>query len=158
MNLALEQAQQALPLDEVPVGAVLVVNNQLIASANNSPISQQDPTAHAEVLVIRHAARQLGNYRLPGSTLYVTLEPCMMCAGALLHARVERLVFGAYDEKTGAAGSRFDWLQDDRHLHKVKVDGGVLENECAELLQLFFRQKRAARKQGLHDSWKNAGD
>ena len=142
MRHALAAAKQAQQLDEVPVGAVLVIDNELIASANNSPISLNDPTAHAEVCVLRKAAQQMNNYRLPGSTLYVTLEPCMMCAGAMLHARVNRLVFGAYDEKTGVAGGCFNWLQDEKHMHKVIVRGGVLQQECAQLLQSFFKSKR----------------
>ena len=142
MGYALKAAIDALDYDEVPVGAVLVQNENIIASANNSPISLVDPSAHAEILVLRKAAQKLNNYRLPNTTLYVTLEPCMMCAGAMMHARIERLVFAAYDEKTGVAGGCFDWLQDKRHLHKIKVDGGVLRQECSELLQSFFKSKR----------------
>ena len=146
MRQALDAALVAEQSDEVPVGAVLVKDNQLISTASNSPISFSDPSAHAEVLAIRKAARSLSNYRLPGTTLYVTLEPCMMCAGALLHARVERLVFGAYDEKTGVAGSCFNWINDEKQLHKIKVSGGVLEGECRSLLQNFFQQKRLSAK------------
>ena len=142
MQQALIAARQAHQADEVPVGAALVINDELVSRASNSPISHSDPTAHAEVLALRQAAQVMQNYRLPGSILYVTLEPCMMCAGAMLHARVERLVFGAYDEKTGAAGSCFNWLQDKKHLHKINVTGGVLEQECAELLKDFFKAKR----------------
>jgi tRNA(adenine34) deaminase len=146
MRLALEAALVAEKNNEVPVGAVLVKDNQLISTANNSPISLNDPCAHAEVLAIRKAGFSLNNYRLPGTTLYVTLEPCMMCAGAMLHARIERLVFGAYDEKTGVAGSCFDWINDEKQLHKIKVQGGVLENNCRVLLQNFFKQKRLSAK------------
>jgi tRNA(adenine34) deaminase len=142
MREALHAAHEALNNDEVPVGAVLVRNNELIAVSGNSPISLNDPSAHAEILALRAAAQKLTNYRLPGTTLYVTLEPCMMCAGALLHARVERLVFGAYDPKTGVAGGCFDWLQDERHVHKINVHGGVLKQESGELLQDFFKSKR----------------
>jgi tRNA(adenine34) deaminase len=142
MRQALDAAFVAEKNNEVPVGAVLVKDNQLVSTANNSPIGLNDPSAHAEVLVIRKAAQNLNNYRLPGTTLYVTLEPCMMCAGAMLHARIERLVFGAYDEKTGVAGSCFDWINDKRQLHKIKVQGGVLENDCKLLLQNFFKRKR----------------
>jgi len=142
MRQALDAAIVAEKNNEVPVGAILVKNNQLLSTANNSPISLNDPSAHAEVLAIRNAATKLDNYRLPGTTLYVTLEPCMMCAGAMLHARIERLVFGAYDEKTGVAGSCFDWINNEKQLHKIKVQGGVLEKECRELLQNFFRQRR----------------
>lgn len=146
MRQALDAALVAEKNNEVPVGAILVKDNQLISSANNSPISLNDPCAHAEVLAIRSAALNLDNYRLLGTTLYVTLEPCMMCAGAMLHARIERLVFGAYDEKTGVAGSCFDWINDDKQLHKIKVQGGVLEEDCRLLLQNFFKQKRLAAK------------
>ena len=142
MQQALAVAKHAQQQDEVPVGAVLVKDNEVIASASNSPISLNDPSAHAEVLVLRKAALQVQNYRLPNTTLYVTLEPCMMCAGAMLHARVERLVFGAYDHKTGVAGSCFNWLQDEKHLHKITVVGGVLEQQCADILQNFFKAKR----------------
>lgn len=146
MRQALDAALVAEKNNEVPVGAVLVKDGQLISKANNSPIGLNDPSAHAEVLAIRHAAQSLDNYRLPGTILYVTLEPCMMCAGAMLHARIERLVFGAYDQKTGVAGSCFDWINDDKQLHKIKVQGGVLENDCRLLLQNFFKQKRLSVK------------
>tara|TARA_R110002049_G_scaffold182042_1_gene349735 strand:+ start:9551 stop:10030 length:480 start_codon:yes stop_codon:yes gene_type:complete len=142
MRQALDAAIVAEKNNEVPVGAILVKNNQLLSTGNNSPISLNDPSAHAEVLAIRNAALKMDNYRLPGTTLYVTLEPCMMCAGTMLHARIERLVFGAYDEKTGVAGSCFDWINNEKQLHKIKVQGGVLEKECRELLQNFFRQRR----------------
>ncbi|MFK7795764.1 MAG: tRNA adenosine(34) deaminase TadA [Gammaproteobacteria bacterium] len=146
MRQALDAALVAEKNNEVPVGAILIRDDQLISSANNSPISLSDPSAHAEVLAIRNAASSLDNYRLPGTTLYVTLEPCMMCAGAMLHARIERLVFGAYDEKTGVAGSCFNWINDEKQLHKIKVRGGVLEEDCRLILQNFFKQKRLATK------------
>lgn len=146
MRFALDAALVAEKNNEVPVGAILVKDNQLLSSANNSPISLNDPCAHAEVLAIRNAGLSLNNYRLPGTTLYVTLEPCMMCAGAMLHARIERLVFGAYDEKTGVAGSCFDWINDEKQLHKIKVQGGVLERDCRALLQNFFKKKRLSAK------------
>ncbi len=142
MQQALAAAKQAQNIDEVPVGAVLVKNNELIASASNSPISNVDPSAHAELLVIRKAAQVLNNYRLPETTLYVTLEPCMMCAGVMLHARVQRLVFGAFDLKSGVAGSCCNWICDDKHTHKIDVVGGVLEFECGDLLRQFFKSKR----------------
>ena len=142
MREALNAAKQAAMNNEVPVGAVLVKDGELIASASNCPITTIDPSAHAEMLVIRKAAQTLNNYRLPNSTLYVTLEPCMMCAGAMLHARIERLVFGAYDPKTGVAGSCFNWITDQKHVHKINVSGGVLETECSTLLQNFFQQLR----------------
>ena len=135
MQQALQAAKQAEQLGEVPVGAVLVQNNQLIASATNSSICTNDPSAHAEIVLLRTAANASGNYRLEDTTLYVTLEPCMMCAGALLHARIKRLVFGAYDFKAGVAGGCFDWLMHAKHTHKIKVNGGVLEEECSSLLK-----------------------
>ncbi len=146
MRQALDAALVAEKNNEVPVGAILVKDNQLISTANNSPISLTDPCAHAEVLAIRKAANHLNNYRLPGVTLYVTLEPCMMCAGAMLHARIERLVFGAYDEKTDVAGGCFNWIGNVKQLHKIKVQGGVLEEDCRLLLQNFFKQKRLSAK------------
>ncbi|MDW3095065.1 MAG: tRNA adenosine(34) deaminase TadA [Gammaproteobacteria bacterium] len=146
MQQALAAAREAERNDEVPVGAVLVDSNKLISTASNSPISLNDPSAHAEVLAIRKASIALNNYRLPGVTLYVTLEPCMMCAGAMLHARIERLVFGAYDQKTGVAGSCCDWINDEMQVHKIKVQGGILKEECGSLLQNFFKQKRLDAK------------
>ena len=142
LNQALFVAEQAQACGEVPVGAILVKNNQLIAQSGNSSIQRHDPTAHAEVIVLREAAKVLKNYRLVDTTLYVTLEPCMMSAGALIHARIKRLVFGAYDKRTGVAGGCFDWLMDDRHLHKIDITGGVLQDQCAALLQSFFSAKR----------------
>ena len=142
MQQALIAARQAMHCDEVPVGAVLVQNNQVLASANNCTISSNDPTAHAEIITMRAAAQTCKNYRLISSTLYVTLEPCMMCAGAMLHARIKRLVFGAYDLKTGVAGGCFDWLMHAKHAHKIIVRGGVLEEDCSALLKEFFAQKR----------------
>lgn len=142
MRQALNAASQAAQIDEVPVGAVIVCRDELIASANNQPISSCDPCAHAEVLAIRAAALQQKNYRLENATLYVTLEPCMMCAGAMLHARVKRLVFGAYDFKAGVVGGSFDWLMHEKHLHKIQVQGGVLEEECSAVLKNYFAKKR----------------
>lgn len=143
MQLALEQARFAEEHDEVPVGAVLVRGDQLVASAFNHPIELHDPSAHAEILALRRAGEVLQNYRLVDTTLYVTLEPCPMCVGALIHARIRRLVYGAPDPKTGAAGSVFELLQSDRHNHRIEVTGGVLEDDCRDLLQQFFRNKRA---------------
>ncbi len=142
MRQALAVAQQAEQLDEVPVGALIVCENKLLGSAYNQPISSNDPSAHAEMLAIRHAAQQQKNYRLSRATLYVTLEPCMMCAGAMLHARIERLVFGAYDFKTGVVGGCVDWLVHEKQQHKIRVQGGVLEEECSLLLKNFFARKR----------------
>lgn len=144
MRHALRLAERAWQQGEVPVGAVVVREGVLLAEGWNQPISLHDPSAHAEMLALRQAGQAVGNYRLPATTLYVTLEPCLMCVGAMLHARVQRVVFGAYDPKTGAAGSAFNLLQDPRHYHKVlEVRGGVLQEECAALLQAFFRERRA---------------
>lgn len=126
----------------MPVGAVLVMDDQIVAGAGNRTINDNDPCGHAEILALRGAAAALGNYRLPGSTLYVTLEPCVMCAGAIVHARVERLVFGAFDPKTGAAGSVFTLLPGEHHNHHVRVAGGCLAQEGGELLRTFFRARR----------------
>lgn len=144
MQKALDLARKAQAEDEVPVGAVLVKDDQLIAEAYNQPIKLNDPSAHAEMLVLRSAGQALDNYRLLDTTLYVTLEPCSMCVGAMIHARVKRLVFGAFDPKTGAAGSAINLIADDVHNHKVEVVGGVMEEECRELLQGFFKMKRSS--------------
>lgn len=146
MRLALDQALRAQEHGEVPVGAVVVKDGEVIGSGWNSNITLDDPTAHAEVVAMREAGQALANHRLTGCTLYVTLEPCCMCAGAMVHARLERLVFGATDPKTGAAGGCFDILADERHNHAVAVRGGCMESECSKLLKDFFRNKRKARK------------
>ncbi|MDH5435247.1 MAG: tRNA adenosine(34) deaminase TadA [Gammaproteobacteria bacterium] len=142
MHHALSLADKAEQEGEVPVGAVLVRDNEIIGEGWNYPISGNDPTAHAEIMALRNAAHKLGNYRLTDSTLYVTLEPCTMCAGAIIHARVQKVVFGARDPKTGAAGSLFDILGTDKLNHKVEIQSGVLEKECAEKLTAFFRARR----------------
>lgn len=142
MGLALAEAEKALLADEVPVGAVVVRGGEVIASAHNGPVGLRDPTAHAEILALRRAAAAEGNYRLAGATLYVTIEPCLMCAGALVHARVSRLVFGAPDPKGGAVVSLYGVLQDGRLNHRVEVTGGVLREACSEILSRFFREKR----------------
>lgn len=142
MQRALELARKAADVNEVPVGAVLVKDNQLIAEGWNHPIQLHDPSAHAEMIALRQAGIALNNYRLLDTTLYVTLEPCVMCVGAMIHARVGRVVFGAYDAKTGAAGSMFDLLQSEKHNHKIEVTGGVLEAQCRDVLQEFFKRKR----------------
>ena len=145
MRHALTLAQNAWQQGEVPVGAVIIRDGAILAEGWNQPITLHDPSAHAEMLAMRAAGIAAANYRLPNTTLYITLEPCLMCVGAMLHARIERVVFGAYDHKTGAAGSAFNLLQDPRHYHKiVAVQGGVLQEECAALLQAFFRERRAA--------------
>ena len=143
MALAIEQAKLAEQIEEVPVGAVLVQNDQLIASAHNQPITNHDPTAHAEIQLLRKAGEKLNNYRLPNTTLYVTLEPCTMCLGAMIHARVSRIVFGAYDQKTGVCGSCTDLSTSKCFNHTIAIEGGVLENDCKQLLQQFFKKRRA---------------
>jgi len=142
MEQALRQAEHAGQLGEVPIGAVLVADNDIVAAAGNSPILDSDPTAHAEIKVIREAARKLGNYRLPGTTLYVTLEPCIMCMGAIIHSRIERLVFGASDPKTGGAVSQYQVGTDRKLNHLLDIAGGVLEEQCSRLLVEFFRNRR----------------
>ena len=142
MQRALELAQQAKAAGEVPVGAVLIKQDQILGEGWNAPIGRHDPTAHAEIRALRHAAEALGNYRLLDTTLYVTLEPCVMCAGAIIHARVKRVVIGAADPRTGAAGSVFDILNSDRHNHQVEISQGVLANECGALLKAFFQARR----------------
>lgn len=144
MRLALEEAKRAGQLDEVPVGAVLVsANGEVLAAAGNRTLAAADPTAHAEVLALRAAASKVRNYRLLYTTLYVTIEPCPMCMGAILHARVAKLVYGAADPKWGAAGSLYDLPNDTRLNHRVEVAAGVLEIDCRELIQTFFRKKRS---------------
>ncbi len=144
MQLALRQAQLAGRRDEVPVGAVLVsAGGEVLAAAGNRTIGAADPTAHAEILALRAAARDAKNYRLLNTTLYVTIEPCPMCMGAILHARVAKLVFGAADPKWGAAGSLYDLPNDTRLNHRIAVVAGILEKECRELIQAFFRRKRS---------------
>ena len=142
MRYALELALKAARAGEVPVGAVLVRDNKIIGEGWNRPIGSCDPTAHAEIQALRAGAKQLDNYRLLDTTLYVTLEPCAMCAGAIIHARVKRVVFGAHDPKGGAAGSVFEILGTDKLNHKVEFSGGVLAQECGDLLSEFFRIKR----------------
>jgi tRNA(adenine34) deaminase len=143
MLRALEQARAAERAGEVPVGAVLVHNGDIIAAAHNRPIGAQDPTAHAEIEALRAGARQLGSYRLTDTVLYVTLEPCLMCAAALVQARVRRVVFGAFDLQVGAAGSLIDLFRLPGLNHHVDVFGGVLEQDCGALLREFFLQRRS---------------
>ena len=142
MTLALNQAKKAEELAEVPVGAVLVKDDWLIAQAHNQPITNNDPTAHAEIQLLRAAGKKLNNYRLPNTTLYVTLEPCTMCLGAMIHARVSRVVFGAYDQKTGVCGSCQDLSSSGCFNHSIEVEGGILADECKKLLQNFFKKRR----------------
>ncbi len=142
MRMALEQAAAAQTQGEVPVGAVLVRNDEVVATGANHPIASHDPTAHAEIAALRAGGRALGSYRLTDTTLYVTLEPCVMCASAIVHARVRRLVFGAWDPRAGAAGSIVDVFALDGLNHRVDVFGGVLMEECSELLKQFFGARR----------------
>ena len=143
MLTAIYEAEKAQRQDEVPIGAtVLSSSGKMIAKAHNQVITREDPTAHAEVLALRQACRKMGNYRLPGTTLYVTVEPCLMCMGAIIHARIERIVFGAFDVKWGAAGSLYNMASDNRLNHQVEVVSGILENPCRQLMQDFFRSKR----------------
>ena len=142
MTRALELAAQARDQGEVPVGAVVVHEGAIIGEGFNQPITLVDPSAHAEMQAMRRAARRMDNYRLADATLYVTLEPCAMCAGAMVHARIKRLVYGAADPKTGAAGSVFDLVRADRLNHQLDVEGGVMKKECGELLKDFFRERR----------------
>jgi tRNA(adenine34) deaminase len=142
MLQALELARKAQSCGEVPVGALLVEDDRLIGSGYNQPISSHDPTAHAEIVAIREAAMNKGNYRLPGTTLYVTIEPCTMCVGAIVHARIALLVFGAVEPRAGAVISQMNVLSEAHFNHKVEHESGVLEPECAKLLQDFFKSRR----------------
>jgi len=142
MKIALEEALAAYEQDEVPVGAVLVREGKVLARAHNAPIGRADPSAHAEILALRQAAQRLGNYRLTGAELFVTLEPCVMCAGAIVHARLSRLVFGARDPKNGAVVSLYHILEDERLNHQVEIVEGILREPCGEILSRFFREKR----------------
>ena len=146
MRLALDQALNAALVGEVPVGAVILRDGQVIATGYNRPITTHDPTAHAELVALRHAATLLENYRLPDCELFVTLEPCAMCAMALLHARFKRVVFGAYDPKTGAAGSVVDLFAQPQLNHHTALQGGVLADQCGDLLRAFFARRRAEQK------------
>lgn len=146
MQAALELAKEAAGLGEVPVGAVVVKDGEIIGRGRNAPISQHDPSAHAEIQAMRDAAARLGNYRLVGCSLYVTLEPCAMCAGAIQHARIANLVYGASDPKTGACGSVIDLMAEARLNHHTEVTGGVLAQECGSLLSAFFASHRKSGK------------
>lgn len=143
MREALALAREAGSLDEVPVGAVVVLDGQIVGRGFNQPIGRHDPTAHAEVMALRDAAKNVANYRLPGCELYVTLEPCAMCSGAIFHARIARVVYGARDLKTGVAGSVFDLYAEERLNHHASIEGGVLAQECGELLSAFFAARRS---------------
>ena len=142
MQVALQQARSAATAGEVPVGAVVVVDGEVVATGHNRSVSDSDPSGHAEIIALRDAGIVRKNYRLPGATLYVTLEPCAMCVGAIVQARISRLVFGAYDPKAGAVGSVIDLTESPAFNHRFEVSGGVLEEECAALLSDFFRSRR----------------
>ncbi len=142
MQAAITLAQRAEREGEVPVGAVLVRDDERIGAGWNQPIARHDASAHAEILAMRHAAERARNYRLPGATLYVTLEPCVMCAGAIIQARIHRLVFGAYDHEAGAAGTVFSIAGTDKLNHRIIVTGGLLEEGCSRLLREFFKKRR----------------
>jgi tRNA(adenine34) deaminase len=142
MRVALEQALEGGIRGEVPVGAVVVIEDEIVGAGFNQPIGGQDPTAHAEIVALREAARRIGNYRLPGATLYVTIEPCQMCVGAMIHARVARLVFGAREPKAGAIESAMRAHEHPALNHRLIATAGVLEDECREVIQRFFRDKR----------------
>jgi tRNA(adenine34) deaminase len=142
MELALAEARMAAEAGEVPVGALVISNGEVIGRAGNRNLRDHDPAAHADILALRQAARHLGNHRLTGCTLYATIEPCAMCAGAIIHARIARLVYGAKDPKAGAAGSILDVINHPRLNHKMEVVSGVLEDRCSEILQDFFRRRR----------------
>ena len=142
MQIAIQEAVKAKEMGEVPVGAILVKDDLIIARAHNKPISTNDPTAHAEIHLLRAAGEELKNYRLPGTTLYVTLEPCAMCLGAIMHARIERVVFGAHDQNTGVCGSSENFMEASCFNHKIDIASGVLENESKQLLKNFFNSRR----------------
>ena len=146
MQRALEQAQLAWERGEVPVGAVVVKDGAVIAAGFNQPIGSHDPPAHAEIVALRAAADKLGNYRLPGCELYVTLEPCVMCSGAMMHARLARVLYGANDPKTGACGSVINLFEQEKLNHHTAVEGGVMAMEAGAMLRAFFAERRAARK------------
>mgnify|MGYP001308259453 FL=1 len=147
MREAISLARGAECLGEVPVGAVVVLNGEIIGRGFNAPIGESDPTAHAEIAALRDAARRMGNYRLPGCELFVTLEPCAMCAGAIIHSRIARVIYGARDPKTGVHGSVVDLFAVERLNHHATIEGGVLAEECGRLLSDFFAARRAARGQ-----------
>ncbi|MGZ8295395.1 MAG: tRNA adenosine(34) deaminase TadA [Telluria sp.] len=146
MQLALDQARHAWALGEVPVGAVVVRDGEVIATGFNQPIGRHDPTAHAEIMALRAAAEKIGNYRLPGCELYVTLEPCVMCSGAMMHARLARVVYAARDPKTGAAGSVLNLFEQEQLNHHTEVVGGVMAEEAGAMLRGFFAERRAAAR------------
>ena len=146
MIQAIELAREARSAGEVPVGAIVVLDGEIVGRGFNQPISRHDPSAHAEIMALRDAGRHVGNYRLPECTLYVTLEPCAMCAGAIMHARIKRIVYGTADPKTGAAGSVVDLFKEARLNHHTEIEGGLMAKECGELIRDFFRERRTTSK------------
>jgi len=142
MRLALKEAEKAKEINEVPVGAIIVINNEVVSQSHNQSIFQNDPTSHAEINVIKDSAKVIDNYRLKNATLYVTLEPCAMCYGAIVHARITRLVFGAYDPKTGVCGSSIKLHKQECFNHTPEITGGVLEKDCSIILKDFFKKRR----------------
>lgn len=146
MIQAIELAREARSAGEVPVGAIVVLDGEIVGRGFNQPISRHDPSAHAEIMALRDAGRHVGNYRLPECTLYVTLEPCAMCAGAIMHARIKRIVYGTADPKTGAAGSVVDLFKEARLNHHTEIEGGLMAKECGELIRDFFRERRTTAK------------
>jgi len=142
IRLALQEAKKSQEMNEVPVGAIVVMNDEIISQSHNKSISGNDPTSHAEINALRNAAKKIGNYRLTGATLYVTLEPCAMCYGAIIHARISRLVFGAYDPKTGVCGSSTKLHEQECFNHTPEIVGGVLEEGCSLILKDFFKERR----------------
>lgn len=152
MQQALSQAHNAWALGEVPVGALIVKDGQVIATGFNQPIGTHDPTAHAEIMALRAAAEMLGNYRLPGCELFVTLEPCAMCAGAMLHARLARVVYGASDPKTGACGSIVNLFEQEKLNHHTELVGGVMAEECGKLLKEFFAERRSMQQTSMQQT------
>ena len=146
MQVAINLANHASSIDEIPVGAIIVYENKIIGEGWNQPISSNDPTAHAEIMALRDAGKNIGNYRLPDATMYVTLEPCAMCAGAIVHARLAKLVYAVDDPKTGACGSVLNLLQIDEFNHKVEIENGIMKEECRSLIQSFFKEKRVKQK------------
>lgn len=157
MKAALQLAKKAEESGEVPVGALIISNNKILAEGYNQPIASHDATAHAEIMAIRNAGLARENYRIPDTTLYVTLEPCAMCVGAIIHARISRVVFAASDPRTGAAGSVYELLQDSQHNHRVEVTSGVMEEESAEMLRTFFRSRRKSRSQSTVTDGEQSG-
>ena len=149
MQIALDLAQQAAIAGEVPVGAIVVKNGEIIGRGSNAPITTHDPTAHAEIRAMRDAAKHLGNYRLVGCTLYVTLEPCAMCCGAIQHARIAKLLYGASDPKTGACGSVVNLMAEPKLNHHAEISGGVLAEPCGALLSSFFSERRKKAKSAV---------